>query len=104
TPPGIDFGICLDSKRDCLYVCGGSYRPPYRKDEGKVYVYDIKTNTWSNLPDRGGVPSHFASNDACVHYDSANDRMIDVVFRPEKRGVFVFDPTTGVWADSPLSF
>src|SRR5262249_46168713 len=86
TPPGIDFGVCHDSKRARLYVCGGSYRDPYRKDEGKVYVYDVKTNTWSNLPDRGSLPGRFDSNDACVHYDSANDRVIVVVFRPEKRG------------------
>ncbi len=29
--------------------------------------------------------------------------MIDVVFRPEKRGVFVFDPATGAWAENPLA-
>jgi hypothetical protein len=103
TPPGIDFGTCYDSKRDCIYVCGGSYRGPYGKDEGKIYVYDVKTNAWSNIPDKGTMAPIFASNYACVHYDSANDRLVNMVFSNEKRGVFVFDPNTGAWADEALS-
>jgi hypothetical protein len=102
TPPGIDFGVCYDGKRDRLYVCGGSYRGPYAENEGKVYVYDVQSNSWSNAPDRGAVPSRFDSNDACVHYDSANDRVLTVVFRPQKRGVFVFDPAAAAWAEDPL--
>jgi hypothetical protein len=103
-PPGIDFGICLDSKRDRLYVCGGNYRPAYGKDEGKIYVYDVKTNSWSNQPDKGTVPDRFASNDACVHYDSANDRLITVVYSGDRRGVYVFDPQTSSWGEKPLPF
>jgi hypothetical protein len=102
TPKGIDFGSCYDSKRDRIYVCGGSYRAPYGKDEGRIYVYDVKTNTWSNLPDKGTLPGNFASNYACMHYDSVNDRVINMLFAAEKRGVFVFDPNTGAWEGEPL--
>lgn len=101
-PSGIDFGTCLDGKRARVYVCGGSYRAPYAKDEGRVYVYDVAANAWLNLPDKGSLPPVFASNYACVHYDTANDRMIVMVYSNEKRGVFVFDPTTGAWAEEPL--
>jgi Kelch motif len=109
TPPGIDFGACYDSKRDHIYLCGGSYRGPYRKGEGKVYAYDVKSNTWSNLPDKGDIPSCFDSNDACVHYDTANDRVITVIhpggnIREAKAGVvgvFAFDPETGAWGEGP---
>jgi hypothetical protein len=103
TPTGIDFGACHDTKRDRIYVCGGNYRKPYAKDEGKIYVYDVKTNTWSNVPDKGAVPETFASNYACVHYDSVSDRLIVLVFAAKKTGVFVFDPETGAWADEPLA-
>ena len=50
------------------------------------------------------MPGVFASNYACVHYDSVNDRMINVVYSAEKRGVFVFDPESGAWGESPLPF
>jgi hypothetical protein len=104
TPKGIDFGSCYDSKRDRIYVCGGSYRGPYTPGEGHIYVYDVKTNTWSNLPDKGGdVASNFASSYACVHYNSVNDKLIVIVFSQNNRqGVFVFDPETGEWAKEPL--
>jgi hypothetical protein len=102
TPTGIDFGSCYDSKRERIYVCGGSYRGAYAKDEGKIYVYEPSTNTWSNAPDKGTVPPVFASNYACVHYDTANDRVVTMVFWNEKQGVFVYDPATGAWADEVL--
>jgi len=104
TPKGIDFGACYDSKRDRIYVGGGSYREPYGKDEGYVYVYDAKTNSWSNLPNRGHVPRYYGANVACMHYDSANDRVIHVThdFRSRKGAVCVFDPDTGMWSEAPL--
>jgi hypothetical protein len=103
-PTGIDFGSCYDGKRERIYVCGGSYRGPYVKDEGKVYVYDVKSDSWSNPPDRGDVPPVFATNYACVHYDTASDRVLCVVYGARKTGVFVFDPATSVWAERPLPF
>jgi hypothetical protein len=38
-----------------------------------------------------------------VHYDSVNDRMVVIVYSAKKRGVFVFNPETGAWADEPVS-
>src|SRR5262249_24819816 len=79
-PTGIDFGSCYDSKRGRVYVCGGSYRGPYARGEGKVYVYDVKADSWSNPLDQGDVPQVFATNYACVHYDTVNDRVLCVVY------------------------
>ncbi|MEX0702249.1 MAG: hypothetical protein WD069_09155 [Planctomycetales bacterium] len=101
TPTGIDFGACYDSKRERVYVLGGGYRGPYAPGEGKIYVYDVKANTWSNLPDKGTVPDNFASNYACVHYDAAGDRVVNVVFSARRTGVSAFDPETGAWGDAP---
>jgi hypothetical protein len=101
-PTGVDFGSCYDSKRGRVHVCGGSYRGPYAKDEGKVYVYDVKTDSWNNPPDRGDLPPVFATNYACVHYDKANDRVICAVYRAKRTGVFVLDPATNTWAERSL--
>jgi hypothetical protein len=107
-PTGIDQGACYDRKRDRIYVCGGSYRAPYARDEGKVYAYDVKTNTWSNVPDKGSIPQGFSTNVACVHYDTANDQMIVLVYSllneqvRANRGVYVFDPERGSWDQNPL--
>jgi hypothetical protein len=104
TPKGIDFAACYDSKCERVYVGGGSYRRPWGKDEGKLYVHDVKTNSWSNPPDRGTVPTAFGANVACMHYDSANDRVIHLArdFRLRKAAVYVFDPNTGTWGEQPL--
>jgi hypothetical protein len=103
-PTGIDFGSCYDSKRGRVYVCGGSYRGPYARDEGKVYAYDVKTDSWSNPLDKGDVSPVFATNYACVHYDTVNDRVLCVVYSAKKTGVFVLDPSTHAWSERPLPF
>lgn len=102
TPKGIDFGACYDSKRDRVYVAGGSYRDPWGKDEGYVYTYDLKSNTWSNAPNKGNAPGIFAANVACMHYDAAADRVIDFVHVGTKPGVYAYDPETGAWDESAL--
>ena len=45
-----------------------------------------------------------ATNSACVHYDIAADRVVCMVYRSKKTGVFVFDPATNAWAEQSLSF
>ena len=61
----------------------------------------MKTNTWLNSPDKGTLPSNFASNYSCVHYNSVCDRLIVILFAAEKKGVCVFDPETGAWDNEP---
>jgi Kelch motif protein len=104
TPKGIDFGACFDSKRDRIYVAGGSYRDPWGKDEGYVFIYDAKTNAWSNPPNKGRPPGNFASNYACMHYDAVADRVVVVLYAAEKnaRGLYVYDPETAAWSDASL--
>jgi hypothetical protein len=46
----------------------------------------------------------FATNYACVHYDTAADRVLCVVYGAKETGVFVFDPSTGAWAEQPSPF
>jgi hypothetical protein len=106
TPPtGIDHGACYDSKRDRIYLWGGGhgvYRAPRKPGEGMLYVYDVKSNNWSNVPDKGVLPKSFGTNNACVHYDSANDKVILANHWENSHGVFIFDPESASWGDKPL--
>ncbi|MDD4891051.1 MAG: hypothetical protein PHU85_14105 [Phycisphaerae bacterium] len=95
-PPGIDFGACYDSKRDRIYMSGGIYRPAYGKDEGYVYIYDVKTNAWSNPPNKENAIELPSSAGGGIHYDSVNDRV--VVFRANDY-VSAYDPETGAWTE-----
>ena len=89
----------------CMPFGGGSYRGPYAKGEGKLYVYDVQSNTWTNLPDKGALPFWFGSNVCCMHYDSVNDRVVCFTHSPERKLslVNVFDPNTGAWDAEPLA-
>jgi hypothetical protein len=98
TPPGsCDLGACYDSKRERVYFGRGGYAPPQRKDEGSVYIYDVKTNAWSNPANKENAGGLSGTNSACVHYDSANDRVL-VISRWEGKGfVSAYDPENGMW-------
>lgn len=103
-PPGGDVGVCYDSKRDRVYMCGAAAGKA-DKNAGCVFIYDVKTAAWSNPPDRGKAPAGLGSaNRSCVHYDSASDRVVVIVFYGPKEtlGVYVFDPETATWSDAAL--
>jgi hypothetical protein len=102
TPQGIDFGACYDSKRGRIYVGGGAYRGPYGKDEGYLYVYDVKSNTWSNRPNKQNAMAWPGANYCCVHYDTASDRVLCIFgWCMDKRGISVYNPENDSW-EAPL--
>ncbi len=106
TPPrGGDAGVCYDSRRDRIYVCSAVSPGAGGADKGAVHVYDVQSNAWSRPANKGKAPSGLTSaNRACTHYDSANDRMIVLVFvgKPAVLGVYVHDPKTAAWGEAPL--
>jgi len=61
-----------------------------------VYIYDVKTNTWSNPPNKENAVELPSSNAGMFHYDSANDRV--VVFKANA-SVSAYDPETGAWSE-----
>jgi hypothetical protein len=104
TPPGsADVGACYDSKRDRVYTGRGAYSEPLKPNEGNVYFYDVKSNTWNNPPNKasaGGFPN---SNSGSVHYDVANDRILSFGVWQGKGQVAVYDPEKGDWeGGSPI--
>ena len=102
-PPGsTDLGASYDSRRDRLYLGRGAYGPPQRQDEGHVYIYDVKTNSWSNPPNQENARRLPATNYGWVHYDSANDRVV-ILNRWEGKGaISTYDPDIGAW-EGPLT-
>jgi hypothetical protein len=106
-PEGNDVGICYDSKRDRIYVCGGPSRGREGAETGAVFIYDVKANVWSRPQNKGKPPAPglFSANRSCVQYDAVNDRMIVLVFGGERdaQGVHAYDPETASWRDAPLA-
>jgi hypothetical protein len=102
TPPGIDDrGACYDSKRDRIYAGKGPYGDPKRvASEGNVYLYDVKTNTWSNPPNKPNAGTFAATNYGSVHYDAANDRVLAFGVWEGKGTVSVYDPEKAEWESS----
>ena len=57
----------------------------------------MKSNAWSNPPNKENAGGLSGTNSACVHYDSANDRVL-VISRWEGKGfVSAYDPESGAW-------
>jgi hypothetical protein len=95
-PQGIDFGGCYDSKRDRIYLGSSGYGPA--GDQGKVFSYDVATNAWSAHANTA-ARSFGASNYSCVHYDSVNDRVVDIDhnYNNPTATVHVYNPETWSW-------
>ncbi|MHC4916134.1 MAG: hypothetical protein ACYTGB_11660, partial [Planctomycetota bacterium] len=106
TPPfGIDYTLCLDTKRNRICLGGGAY-PVAKADTNALWVYDLNTDTFldpkpKGKPGEGG--NAYGTQAAMMHYDAANDAV--VLFRHGKRsghpGVFVYDIAKNAWATAP---
>jgi hypothetical protein len=103
-PFGIDATSCYDSKRDRIYIGGGSY-PVAPAGTNAFRVYDLKTNTWLD-PQPTGAPcrgsNSYPTHSAAMIYDTANDLVL--LFRyagkKEERGIFIYDPTANAWTET----
>ena len=103
TPPpfGIDLTCCYDSRRDRIYLGGGSY--PVAKGDNALWIWDVKTSSWMD-PKPNGKPCNgsnsYATNIVAMHYDLASDTVL--VFRHtgsvQECGVFAYDVERNQWA------
>ena len=108
-PFGIDATSCYDSKRHRIYIGGGSY--PVAPAPGHAFwVYDLATDTWID-PKPRGLPAKgsnsYPTKNAVMVYDPSDDKVLLVFHsfhddKPERLGVYVYDPAANAWADEPL--
>jgi hypothetical protein len=108
-PFGIDPTSCYDSKRDRIYIGGGSY-PTAPKETHAFWVYDLKADRWID-PRPEGAPCQGSNGYATIHaamvYDTANDVVL-LLFHshfyddPQRLGVYVYDPATNRWSGEKL--
>lgn len=108
-PFGIDAVSCYDPKRERIYIGGGSY--PVAPDETHAFwIYDLKENRWIDPQPKGkpcGGSNSYPTKNAVMVYDSANDKVLLVFHsfhddKPERLGVYVYDPKANAWADEAL--
>jgi len=104
-PFGIDSTCCYDSRRDRIYLGGGSY--PVARGDNALWIWDVKTNSWVD-PKPKGKPCNgsnsYATNIAVMHYDSASDTVL--VYRhtgnAQECGVFAYDVERNQWTTIKL--
>jgi hypothetical protein len=108
-PFGIDATSCYDPKRQRVYIGGGSY-PTAPEDGHAFWCYDLKADRWVDLRPKGkpckGSNSYGTLN-ALMAYDPASDKVLLVLHsyhygKPERVGVYVYDPEANAWAEEPL--
>ena len=100
-PFGIDAVACHDTKRDRIYVGGGSYPAA-----NALWIYDVKTNTWID-PRPEGQPgkgnANYAGGYATMQYDATNDVAVLTLYRAaaDRRGIYFYDPQVNRWSTEP---
>jgi hypothetical protein len=109
-PFGIDAVSCLDTKRDRIYIGGGSY-PVTAAGKNAFWAYDLKTNAWVDLQPQGAPcrgSTSYPTKNAVLVYEPHADRVLLVFHshfddQAERLGVYVYDPEINAWEDEPLA-
>lgn len=105
TPPfGIDAVACYETRRDRVYMGGGSY-PISPPDNSALWVYDVKTNRWLDPKPHGQAltdSNSFPTKNALLNYDVAADKVLLVMHSHHDdqalhMGVYVYDPERNAW-------
>lgn len=102
-PFRIDPTACYDSKRDRIYIGGGSY-PSVEEGKNALWIYDLKTNTWIDPQPKNTPLSHYATTYATMRYDPVADVVIVAAHAEKKRGIYVYDPAVNTWKEEGLAF
>lgn len=114
TPPfGIDPTACYDTKRQRLYIGGGSY--PVAGGDHALWIYDLRKNVWVDPHPTGkpcGGSNSYNTNVSTMTYDSVNDVVVLNCYRgepeaqenPRETGIWIYHPAENRWNDKPLPF
>jgi len=108
-PFGIDPTAALDTKRNLIYIGGGSY-PVVPAEQNALWIFDLNANSWRD-PRPKNIPgsNSYNTNISVMEYDTQNDKLL--LFRHSSgdnnkhpRGVFIYDPEKNEWSTDPLPF
>ena len=108
-PFGIDATSCVDTKRERIYIGGGSY--PVAPDGTNAFrIYDLKSNAWIDPKPKGSPcrgSNSYPTKNALMVYDPKHDVVLLVFHshhddKPEKLGIYVYDPEANGWAEEAL--
>jgi hypothetical protein len=108
-PFAIDATSCYDSRRDRVYIGGGSY-PVAPKETHAFWIFDLKSERWID-PRPQGAPcqgsNSYPTKNAVMAYDSVNDVVLLVFHsfhddKAERLGVYVYDPQANSWDEHAL--
>jgi RNA polymerase sigma factor (sigma-70 family) len=97
-----DFNSCYDSKRDRIYVGGGVY-PVIKKGESALWMFDVKTETFTRLKPKGAPSTTcYTTSRAVMNYDSLNDVVVLILHGVTEAhggvpGIYVYDPEKNTW-------
>ena len=106
-PFGIDPTAALDTRRNIIYIGGGSY-PVVPADQNALWIFDLNTNSWRD-PKPKNIPgsNSYNTNISVMEYDTKNDKLL--LFRhsggdenKHPRGIFIYDPQKNEWSTEPL--
>jgi hypothetical protein len=109
-PFGIDATACYDSRRQRIYLGGGSY-PVAPAGSNALWIYDLKTETWID-PKPQGTPGQgltsYPTKNALLLYDSASDVVLLVVHSffdsdPAWTGIYLYDPSANAWGSETMA-
>jgi len=97
-PFGIDSTCCLDTRRNRIYIGGGSY--PVASGPNAFWIYDLNTNAWIDPQPSGSPGNGYATAYAFMNYDSVDDVVILVKYNSDPKGVHIYDPKTNAWTQA----
>jgi hypothetical protein len=106
-PFGIDPTAALDTRRNVIYIGGGSY-PVVPADQNALWIFDLNTNGWRD-PKPKNIPgsNSYNTNISVMEYDTQNDKLL--LFRhsagDDKKhplGIFIYDPEKNEWSADTL--
>jgi hypothetical protein len=93
-PFGIDSTCCLDTKRNRIYIGGGSY--PVASGSNAFWIFDLNTNTWIDPQPSGSPGNSYATAYAFMNYDSVDD--VVILVKHTAKELHIYDPKTNSWS------
>ena len=109
-PFGIDATSCVDTRRERIYIGGGSY-PVAPEGTNAFRIYDLKKNEWID-PKPKGAPcrgsNSYPTKNALMIYDPLQDKVLLLLHtaaddKAERIGIYVYDPEANAWAGEALA-